>query len=104
MRDRAQVRRVRRRASQRSPADARRSLSANFFGPGPGPFLISGFFGFLEVIAFGAHPLAYRPGLYLARAGHAIALLTRLDTHAFTAHWTFSLFHVSADANTGLSP
>jgi len=58
-----------------------------------GRFLISGFFGVLEVVALGAYPLAHGGGLDLARTRDAIGLLARAQTHSLAAHWTFSLFH-----------
>ena len=52
------------------------------------------------MVALGADPLAHGLGLDLARAGYAIGLLARLQTHALAADGTFSLFHCGRDANT----
>jgi hypothetical protein len=46
------------------------------------------------VIALGADPLAHSLGFDLARAGYAIRVFARLDTHALAANGTLSLFHI----------
>src|SRR5262249_30991943 len=79
VRDRAQVRGLRRRAPEGNAADARRSLA----------FFLPAAFRLFPVVAFGADPLADVAGRRLSGSRNVIGCLARPEAHRLAAQRTF---------------